>query len=399
MESKHALYSPSAAYRNASCIGSLKIVKEAEKHGLIKTSSYAEWGTLCHEYAAEALKLIHSHNFYDFDKILDPEKREVVKDYCAFIGEINKNFRKTHNGVVHFIEYKVKHDDEFWGTADYVLTGFDNKTKEFNVVFADLKTGKGVEVDAEDNEQLLSYVVCLQTQLESRIDNAHCFIYQPRSAGDKMSRWSITHDVIVNAATNLIINKRDCIEHLENGKLGERCVVGEWCRFCPGKEFLNGKPLCNAYSEEVNASQLKILDKVPEVPTVDVLSIEQKFEIFKRRKLIKKLLDECCKDVLVHAMKEKLPGYKIVNTIGRRSWKKGDVDKMAIQLEKMGIENPIKKSLISFGEVEKQLGKGSIDELLEPGKTGYELVPDEDKRNAIESIGLESVGEIDFDDM
>lgn len=394
----HALFAPSAAYRNASCVGSLKIVKEAEKLGLIKSSKFAEWGTMCHEYAADALRTIHTQNHYDFNKILDPEKLEVVQGYVAFVGEVSKNFRKTHSGVKHYIEFKVMHDKDFWGTADFILTGHDKKTKEFNAVFIDLKAGAGVEVLAEDNEQLLSYIVCLQTQLETKIDNAHCFIYQPRTGGESpYLRWSINHDIIVQAATNLIINKRDCIDHLQNGKLGERCQAGDWCRFCPGKEYHQGKPLCTAYAEEANASKLKILDAIPEVPAIDTLSIQQKFEIFKRRKMIKKILDDACKDVLLAANKEKFEGYKIVNKAGRRSWKKGDVDEMAASLIEKGFENPIKKSLVAFGEVEKKLGKGTIDELLEPGKTSYELVPEEDKRQEIQQIGLDEIEEIDFD--
>lgn len=392
----HALYSPSATYRNLSCVGSLKVVEEAKKLGLVKESVYAKWGTDCHEYAKEALETIHSQNHYNFDKILDPEKREVVFKYCGFIGEINTQFRKNHKGVRHYIEHRVKYDDTLWGTADYILTGHHKDSNKFEVVFCDLKAGKGVEVSAEDNEQLLAYIICLQKQLGTKIEEAHCFIFQPRTPGKEFTRWSINHETIYRSALGILKNKEHCIEHLESGKLGERCDPGEWCRFCPGKEFHNGKTLCTAFSDDVNSTKLKILESVPEVPTLQGLTLEDKVQIFKRRKIFASLIDDICKDVLQHALKEKIPGFKIVPSQQRRSWIKGDVEKQSIQLIKMGVVEPLKKSLIGIGEVEKQIGKGKIDDMTQLSKPGYQLVPDDDKRSEIKQIGLEGISEIEF---
>lgn len=398
MSNGHARFSPSAAYRNSSCVGSLKIVEEAYKLGLVKTSSYADWGTACHEYAAEALAVLFNRQPYDFNKIIDPEKREVVQAYCGFVGSIFSNFRKNHKGVQYFIEQKVSYDGDFWGTADLLLTGVHSTTKDFEVVLIDLKAGAGVEVSAEENEQLLSYIVCAQSQMKRKIDKAHGFIFQPRTPGKEFSRWTIDQEVIAIATESLRRNKEASIDHADNGVLGEKCKSGDWCRFCPGKEFKDGKPLCDAYANNANGSALKILDKVPEVPTFDVLTAQQKFEIFKRRKLIKKILDDACKDVLALALKEKFEGYKVVQKAGRRSWRDGDLEAMGKMLMEKGIEQPFKKSLIPFGQVEKQLGKNSIDNMLQPGKTSYELVPDEDERNAIQNVSIEELGEIDFDE-
>ncbi len=398
----HALYSPSAIYRNMNCIGSLAVNKEAKKLGLIKESAYAKWGTDCHEYAAEALTVIHSQNKYDFNKIIDPEKRELVQNYCGFIGNINAAFRKTHEGVKHYIEHRVIWDNTFWGTADYILTGFNKRTAQFDCIFADLKTGVGVEVSAEDNEQLAGYAICLAKTLGKKFDRVHAFIYQPRTPGKEFTKWEIDRATLDAYAEKILLNKAECIEHLADTSLGDaavgdKCNPGEWCKFCPGKEFHNGMPLCNSFAKDANSTALKILDKVPEVPVIEKLSVEQKIEVFKRRKIIKQLLDDICSDLLQTALKQPIEGYKVVEGQRRRSWIKGDIETQATILEELGVENPVKKSLVGIGEVEKQIGKGKIDDLTQLSKPSYQLVPEDDKRLGITQVGLESITEIDLD--
>lgn len=400
-DNAHALYSPSSTYRNLCCVGALAVTVKAKELGLVKSSSYADWGTICHDYAKDALTAAHAMQHYNYDLIIDEEKRELVRNYAAFIGEINRNFRKTHDGVQHYIEYRVKWDDTYWGTADYILTGFHKKTKEFEVIFVDLKTGMGVEVTAEDNEQLLSYIICLSKTLGRKFDKMHCFIYQPRTPGKEFTRWTIDQPTLDKFALQILSNKEDCINHLAavkagKKKVGDDCAAGEWCRFCPGKEFHEGKPLCQSYAAHVNESSLKILDKVPEVPAIDTLSMEQKLEIFKRRKVIKEVLDKACKDILQYALKEKIEGYKVVEGTRKRGWKKDSIDAIAEVLKGMGVENPTKTSLIGIGEVEKVVGKGKLDDFTVLSAPSYQLVPEDDKRSEIKQIGLDDIGEIEF---
>lgn len=411
-EDDHALYAPSATYRNLSCKGSLALIQSLKNSGRIPTKSessiFAKEGTLAHDWAKKALTCIHKQIHFDFMTIPDDEMRVHVTNYCAFIGELNTKFRHTCEGVQFYIEQKVKCDDDFWGTADYVLTGFHKRTKEPMAVIADLKYGKGVEVDVEENEQLLSYAVCLSHTLKRAFSVVHCFIYQPRTPGKEFNRWTIDSKILDGAESVILSNKEECLAILESGDYEPHLNAGEWCRFCPAK--MN----CKAYQEDLNSTKLQILADLPEVlpeePKIHELSIEQKVEIFKRRKSLKKFIDDICADLLVTANNgTEVPGYKIVTGTRRRGWKKEMPDSdgticskedainvIGSYLQDLGVEEPFKKSLKGIGEIEKEIGKGKIDDLTELSRPSYQLVPISDKREAIQSIALEDLEEVEF---
>lgn len=397
--SEHAIYSPSSCYRNLSCKGSIALISRLRKSGKLeeKESVYALEGTIAHDWANKALTAIHSQIHFDFDIIPDEEMRMHVQNYCAFIGELNTKFRIACEGVKYYIEEKVIYDDTFWGTADYVLTGFHKKSKAPFAVIADLKYGRGVEVEAEDNEQILCYALCLQKKLNRRFEMVHSFIYQPRTPGKEYTRWSIDADILNKSEDAIIANKQECLEILNNQDepLPEQLCAGSWCRFCAAKT--NG--YCPEFRKDLNSTALKVLDEVPEIPTIESITIEQKVEIFKRRKMIKKFIDDICSDLLVTATKgEKVPGHKIVSGTRRRKWVQGDLASIGTQLKELGVLYPFKESLIGIGEVEKQVGKGKIDDLTELSKPTYQLVPDDDKRMEVQSIAIEDLGEVEFDE-
>lgn len=392
--SEHAIYSPSSAYRNMHCKGAIALCKV---HGVVgKTSAHSEQGDVAHDFNKQALTTIHSMREYDFNLIPDKEMREHVINYCSFIGEINKQFRKSHSGVVHYIEQKVKYDDDFWGTADYVLTGFNKKTHLSEAIICDFKYGKGVVVDAEENEQLLSYAICLQHTLGTLFDKVHCFIFQPRTPGKEFTRWSVTQEVLSAATKELVKNKEECLA-IMNTALAVQAeptdlVVGEWCRFCPGKQHR----VCKAFMADANSTRLKILSTVPEIPKVESLTLEQKVEIFKRRKVLKSIIDDVCEDLIQIATKgTPIPDHKIVEGQRRRSWIK-DVKKVAVELKKLGVDKPVKESIIGIGEVEKQIGEGKISELVTLSPLKYQLVPVDDKRAPIQVVGIDDLPEITF---
>ena len=392
----HATYSPSSIYRNLNCVGSIALIKKTNSKS--KVSAYAKEGTLAHDYAKAALECIHGMKHFDFDQIPDEEMRHHVTQYCAWIGELNKNFRKTHAGVLHYIEHQVRWDENFWGTADYILTGYNKETHLFECVICDLKYGKGVEVSAEENAQILGYVLCLQKELNKDFSKAHCFIYQPRIPGKEFTRWTIDTKVIEGTGGVILQNKENCLSLLDpqNFKIDlieQNTVAGEWCRFCAAKMK------CKSYMDDLNSTQLKVLDEVQEIPEVSSLTLEQKLAVFQRRKRIKAFVDEICSDLMAIAASgtEKIPGYKLVEGVRRRKWKdnSGDVANALIQ---MGVENPYKTSLIGIGDVEKIVGKGKIGELTELSKPTYQLVPDTDKRTEIQVLGIDEIEEISFDE-
>ncbi len=395
-ESAHAIYSPSSIYRNISCVGSLALIKKLGAVG--KTSEYAAEGTLYHDWISKSREAVLAGKKFDYDQVEKLEMREYVKSSTEFALGLLKQFKKLHDGVEFFIEQRVKFDDELWGTADLIFRGYRKSDKAPICVIVDDKYGKGVEVEAEDNEQLVGYGLCYQNQLDLVFEEIHFFIYQPRTPGKEFSRWSVTKDVMSSACVAIMKNKKKCMDVLkffnEKGTLNDsNLVAGSHCRFCPAKLHGDG---CPKYLADLQSTQLKILDDVPEVPALEALSTEQKLEIFKRRKMFTELLKEIGQDLLAIALKEGLEGFKIVPSQQRRTWPKGKVEDIAKELIALGVDDPIKKSLIGIGEVEKQIGTGKLEKLTELSKPGYQLVPDSDKRQAIKQIGLEDLGEIEL---
>jgi hypothetical protein len=391
MSEAHAIYSPSACYRNLSCKGSIALIKHYGIKG--KPSKFAEEGTLAHDWIKKALETIHDMKHFDFTQIPDEEMREHVQNYCAVIGQLNTSFRKVMKGVAHFVEQKVKFDDAFWGTADYVLTGYNKTNGQPEAVICDFKYGRGVEVDAEDNEQLLCYALCLQKQLQKDFAKVHCFIYQPRTPGNPLARWSVDVTTLNGAYISVVKNKRDCLDLVGKPieEIEANLCAGDHCRFCPAKLE------CIAFKERLNSTQLKILDDIPSVPQIGALTLEQKVAIFNLRKPMKNFIDEICDSLLQDAIKgTEIPGMKIVEGVRRRKWV-DNVDTVGAKLTELGVSNPFKKSLIGIGEVEKQVGKGKLDDLTELPPAKYQLVPVEDKRAAIESIGIEELTEINLE--
>lgn len=389
--SAHAIYSPSSCYRNLSCVGSLAMIK---KSGLVqKPSVYAEEGTLYHDWISKARTAAFRRESFDYDQIEDQEMRRHVQESTKFAIQLYKEFRKTHRDTKYFIETRVKFDDDLWGTLDLAFVGVRVADGAYCCVIIDDKYGKGVEVEAEDNEQLICYNLCLQKTLDTVFHFTHFFIYQPRIPGKEFTPWSVRGDVMLSSCKQILNNKEKALSILklyeEKGTLSEQnLVAGEWCRFCPAKNA------CPSYLADLNSTQLKILDEVPEVPPIEILTIEQKIEVFKRRKTIKKFVDDICADLLETALKGGVPGYKIVEGQRRRKWK--DQEGIGNHLVDRGVTKPFKQTLIGIGEVEKQIGKGKIDDLTELSKPSYQLVPENDKRQEVKQIGLEDLGEIEL---
>lgn len=262
-------------------------------------------------------------------------------------------------------------------------------------VICDFKYGRGVEVEVEDNEQILSYAICLQKTMKRKFSMVHCFIYQPRTPGKEFNRWSIDENILAGAEQSIIANKEECLSLIGKDYSKSLCA-GDWCRFCPAKHDGN----CPEFNRDINSTQLKILDNVPEVvPTLPALTLEQKVEIFKRRKVFKKFIDEVCTDLLLTANSGvKVPGHKIVEGQRKRGWRKDTpMELIHADLMGLGVEQPMKLSLKGIGEIEKEIGKGKIGDLTELSKPTYQLVPDTDKRVEVKNIGLDEIEEIELE--
>ena len=258
-----------------------------------------------------------------------------------------------------------------FGTADMVIVD------ERKIHIIDLKLGKGVMVDAEENVQLMIYGLGVLDMfgLLYGTDVVELTIVQPRLS--HFSTWGITAENLLNWGT----------EVLEPGAAkalaGEgEYVSGDHCRFCKARFT------CRKRSEDF--LQLARMEFAPPPE----LSDEEIAEVLNKADALKKWAEE----VYSYAQNEAVtnhkewPGFKLV--LGRSNRRYTDETDVAQAAEKAGYTDIYKKSLIGVTEMERLMGKKTFNEIL--GKLVYKpegkitLVPDSDKREAVKTTTAEA---------
>jgi len=243
----------------------------------------------------------------------------------------------------------------------------------------DLKLGKGVMVDAEQNVQLMIYGLGVLDMLECLydIETVELTIVQPRL--EHLSTWEISAEEL----------KKWGAEAFEPGAnmalAGEGTYsAGDHCRFC--KARFNCRERANEY---LKLAQMEFAEP-------PLLSDEEVAEVLAKADALKKWAEE----IYTYAQNEAIvnhkewPGYKLV--LGRSNRKYTDEEDVAKAATDAGYTDIYKSTLIGITEMERLMGKKKFNEIL--GAYVYKpdgkvtLVPDSDKREAINL----STAEADF---
>ncbi len=257
-------------------------------------------------------------------------------------------------------------DDDAFGTVDCGLV----QPSVLRVY--DLKYGEGIIVEVEDNEQAKYYAVGL---VEWLVKNGYTpprevelIIVQPRidHPDGFVRRWVISLDALAEWAHSTL-KKKIADTRAESPRL----VVGEHCRFCPGK------PVCPAIREVFDG----LADGHPvAVKELDNWELAERMErIPAARKFIGYLEDETfsrrCKG-------RDVPGWKIVQKKANRVWKVGAE---ASVIEVIGKDAAYTRKFRSPAQVEKlgKVGKGLAKEHAYKPETGLTLAPESDRREAV----------------
>ena len=164
MPSEHARFSPSAANRRIHCPPSLLLEEQFEEG----ESTYAAEGTAGHALAEHLIrKYLKKRTTRPTSDFYTDELVEAVDEYVAFvISEIEDARRACANPII-IVEQRVdasEYVDNCFGTADMVII-----TDKYAHVI-DLKLGKGVEVSAVENPQLMIYGLGVLNMAEAIYD-------------------------------------------------------------------------------------------------------------------------------------------------------------------------------------------------------------------------------------
>jgi hypothetical protein len=382
---KHALLSASSAHRWLNCTPSARLTE----HLPDTTSVYAEEGTLAHALADlelsyqlkeitkntynRKLKAIKKHELYTEDM------SDYVEIYTGYVLESLAYAQSHTSDALIFLEQKLdfsKWVPEGFGTGDCTIIADDL------MEVIDFKYGKGVEVSAASNPQMMLYAL---GALEVfgwiyDIQTISMTIVQPRL--DNISTWGISVKQLLEwADTELKEKARAAWEGT-----GE-CFAGDWCKFC------KVKARCKARAD----AMLAIADQYNREDP-NLMSVEEIAEILHSAEEIQ----AWAKDIQAYALDQardhgvKFPGWKMVE--GRSNRKIEDEAALTERLLAEGYtEDQIykPKTLEGITTLEKVVGKKRFALLSDgliikpPGRPT--LVTEDDRRPEINSA------EADFD--
>lgn len=250
VEKTHALLSPSGAHRWTRCPGS--VVLEAGQPD--NTSHYARWGTVAHEVAGIILgELAEVEGLAEWSprcaegyvgRVFDVEGHQIefdmeladcVNDYVAHVESF------WEPGDILIVEQAVplEHitgEKGATGTSDCIIL----KPKQREIVVIDLKGGKGVQVDAENNEQALMYAAGAVEEhdiFHGPFDTFRSVIIQPRL--NHVSEWAFDREVFeaeVERLREAAARAQALIALAPTNTVGPDLHPGEkQCKFCKAK--------------------------------------------------------------------------------------------------------------------------------------------------------------------
>lgn len=360
----HAVLSASSSERWLNCPPSARLCENYEDKG----SDYAAEGTDAHTLCEMLLKQALGISTEDTIENLtwyNSEMEDCAEAYAAYVVELLESAKQTCSDPVVCIEQKVDFSrwvQDGFGTADCIVIA----DGVMNIV--DYKHGKGVEVSAERNPQMMLYALGALEIFDGiyDIDTVRMTIYQPRKSN--ISIFEMPKDELLKWAETELTPKAQ-LAYEGQGEF--HC--GEWCRFCKAKAECRERAEANLALARYDFEPPALLNDE------EIADILGKVDA----------LTAWATDVKEYALQQAVsgkdwPGWKLVE--GRSNRKYTSDTAVAAAVESIGLD-PYERKVLGITAMQKLLGKSRFDELLSPyiekpqGKPA--LVPESDKRPAM----------------
>ena len=341
MARKHAVLSASSSARWIACPPSARL--NAEKSDA--PSEYAAQGTDAHTLCEYKLRKALGERVRDPTKNLasyDTEMEECVEAYCQFVMELVGQFRDESKDTMVSVEQRVDFSafvPDGLGTADTLIISGKK------VCIVDYKHGKGIEVSADHNPQMMCYALGCVQMFDGLydIDEVRMVIFQPRLAN--ISEFSISKaDLLAWAADTLVPAAK-----LAHAGEGEFCA-GAHCQFCKIKATCRKRA-------EYNLELARYDFEMP--PTLEDSEVEA---------VLAKAdtLAAWVSDIKEYALQRAIQGkqwtdWKLVE--GRSNRKYTDEAAVARTVKEAGFE-PYEQKLLGITAMTALLGKSKFEELL-----------------------------------
>lgn len=346
-------------------------------------SEYAKEGTLAHAYCAKALKVMNGEPTDGEDKEIEElreayhtnEMDEHVETYATIVSEkLARAAMKVKDSTL-IVEKRLDFTrwiPDSFGTADAIII------TDGTLEVIDFKYGKGVEVSAEWNPQMMIYALGAIAEYEDEynIQRVRMTIVQPRLSN--LSEFEIDVNGLSWWASTVL--KPKAAEAME-GKGKQSC--GEWCRFC------KVKTTCAKLAGEVMA----IAEEFGGKETIGADDMAEK--VLPKLATIKAWATAVEEYALAQALQGvEYKGFKLV--AGRSVRKVTDAGELSKRLlEKGYATDEVFKPLELKGitDLEKAVGKKEFaaisDGLIMKPQGKPTLVPDSDKREPLNSADVD----------
>ena len=329
-----------------------------------KESPFAAEGTCAHELAEAALVQEKPCSDFIGDTFEGWEVTEEMAEYVqTYVDYVRKASEGENKDVIIEERFDLSHIREgMFGSNDACIM---EQYGTLEVI--DLKYGKGVTVSPEENKQLMYYAIGAAHGGDFK--DVKLTIIQPR-VEDPIKSWTTSMDRLRKFEGELGVA-------VDATKVASDPVVGDHCRFC------RAKAICSAKMDQAREiAKVDFQATVPiakeSLPSPESLTVENLHKILRHSKEVTdwlKSVQEYAKHRLENG--HYIEGYKLVE--GRTNRKIENEEELHMAYG----DDIYNKKLKTLKDLKAIAGK-DLDQFLYKPKGGPTMVPEDDKRPAIE---------------